>query len=534
MPSGNISGLPTRAQLGVVFKDPRTLLSVEAALKAGSTSTDAISIALTEPNFVALFGGVADGVTSNDVAFGAAEASSYSWIWLPDGEFFTTLARSAFTKHYLGPGKIVISGVATLPGRNTYIAEKPDLWPTQGATGFFRGDLTATDARWTAIGLDTREYIDARYFEAPFIPEPVWHEVYSGASGKLTQSSGALAAGATSAALVSVEGVQTGQTLLVTPDGMAGATTDTITVTAIAGTTITFTPALTTTYPGVATFTNALRTWGGVRYTKVTNYQYGAGDVYGDIARMTQGYKPKGGQTHVFETSTVGQYGGDVNFATGSSGTMATGWESMYADHGENVAVFAQIDTFTRDNDTSGQGQVWFGTYFKSEGSKPADVAHVIAGKWRAGMDTVRADLTDWATPGDNLNVAINTAMGHRWVMNSTADPAGRGGSAAWGAFYGNAIGDMFIESGNDGISDFIALRFNRSSPNNGRLRVRPTVVTTNVNFQSAGSISAGAELIAGGAVPRVYLGNTGVWIEWDGTHMRASIDNGVTFTNLV
>lgn len=47
MPSGNFSGLPTRAQLGSVFKDSRTLLAIEAAMRAAlQTTPDALQASL--------------------------------------------------------------------------------------------------------------------------------------------------------------------------------------------------------------------------------------------------------------------------------------------------------------------------------------------------------------------------------------------------------------------------------------------------------------------------------------------------------
>lgn len=262
-------------------------------------------------------------------------------------------------------------------------------------------------------------------------------------------------------------------------------------------------------------------------YIRVRNFG-GGGDVYGSVVRLEQRYTPPGSQTHFFSTATAGQYGGDVNFISGSSGTYATGWESMYIDQGNDVAVIAQVDSFERDNDTGARACVWLGTLFKSEGSKPADAAHVVSGKWRVGLDTVKANLTTFASTGDNLNIAINTALGHRWVMNSTASTAGRGGSSTWGTFFGNTAGDMFIESGNDGTSDFIALRFNRASGSDGRIRLRPNGMQVNVAATFASSIGVGTDISLGSTGTLAFGSGSGNYLHFNGSNF-VLVKGGVT-----
>lgn len=264
-------------------------------------------------------------------------------------------------------------------------------------------------------------------------------------------------------------------------------------------------------------------------YIRVRNYS-GAGDIYGSVVRMEQRYTPPAGQTHFFSTATVGMYGGDVNFI-GSSGTYATGWESAYTDQGNDVAVIAQVDSFNRTNDTGARACVWMGTYFKSEGSKPSDVAHAVAGLWRVGLDTVRANLTTFKTAGDNANVAINTALGHRWVMNSTISTSERGGSTTWGAFYGNKLGDMFIESGNDGTSDFMALRFARASGQDGRLRLRPNALQCNVQVSFGQGLSVGSDISLGSVGYLVFGPGSGNYLHFNGSNFQLVKANTVVAT---
>lgn len=259
-------------------------------------------------------------------------------------------------------------------------------------------------------------------------------------------------------------------------------------------------------------------------YIHVRNF--GAhGDVYGSVVRMEQKFAPSAAQTHFFATTTVGQYGGDVNFDSIASGAYATGWESMYLDNGADVAVIAQVDSFDRTNDTGAKSVVWLGTMMKSEGSKPADCAHAVAGPWRIGLDTVRATFSGLGA-GALADVAINTAKGQRWVMNSSTSNSGRGGdpTGTFPPFFGNVAGDMFIESGNDG-TDYINIRYNRTAPNDARLRLRPSSLQCNKQINTAEAFNAGTDLSLGGQTGGIAIivfgAGSGNQIDWDGTNFN-------------
>lgn len=269
-----------------------------------------------------------------------------------------------------------------------------------------------------------------------------------------------------------------------------------------------------------------LRTNSTQDYIRVRNFG-AAGDVYGSLVRMEQRYQPPASQTHFFSTATVGQYGGDVSFVN-TSGTYATGWESAYSDNGNDVAVIAQVDSFIRDNDTGARSCVWLGTFFKSEGAKPADAAHVVAGKWRVALDTTKADLSTHTAVNDLANVAINTAKGHRWVMNSVASINGRGGSNVWGTFFGNQLGDMFIESGSDVSGDYISMRFNRVAGQDGRIRLRPNAFQCNVQVSFGQGLSVAQSISLGATGQLVFGAGSGNYLQFTGSQFIL-VKGGVT-----
>lgn len=490
------------------------------------------------------FGGIPDGVpgspgvgTDNIASFTEAIADPSSRIWLTDGFFRTSQLTGSLFKYFDGPGRIYDSTSGeVLPGRFTYLLTPPSQFATQGVGGWFAGDTSYITPEWFVIGEACRHSISERYFEATTIPHNRWFNAFGGSSGCVAHVSAGAVVGATSCTLNSVEGLTIGDVVGFSAL-FGGGITDQVTLTNVSPgpNTIAFTPALGNNYVAGDIVLLALRTNNPFNYTLGRNSA--AGDFYGDVVRLQQLYEPLAGQTHFFETSTVGQYGGDIYFYF--SGTYATGWESIYSDQGNDVAVIAQVDSFIRDNDTGARAVVWMGTYFQSTGAKPADCAHAVAGKWRIGLDTTRADLTNFLAPGDNYNAAINTKMGDRWIMNSTVSTAGRGGDPVYGAFFGNVPGDMFIESGTDGTSDYMSLRFNRAAPNDGRIRVRPTQITVNKNFLGAGTVEAALELVTGGdtltGFPTIVFGaGSGVWIEWNGVNLRGTINNGGAYTNLI
>ncbi|WP_397402730.1 hypothetical protein [Phenylobacterium sp.] len=480
-------------------------------------------------------GGV--NTTANNAAFAAAEASAFEDIWVPEGVYATTRTRLQLNKNYAGPGVILsTTDSAGLPGNFASIAAAPTLWPAQGLAGWFRGPGVFGEGEYRIIGPNTRAKVDARYYESTFIPHHAWMDVNDGGSGCTAHLT---VAASTSSNLVTVDGADAaylvGRQIIFT-SGFGGTVLDTRTVIAVSGTApavLTLNANPSANHPVGTFITTSTRTWAGHTYVRINGAA--EGDVYGHIVRTNQSYQKKPGQKHVFETSTVGQYGGDTNYLSGSAGAYGTNLEFANYDQGNDVANIGYVSSHVRDNDTGAMGAMWLGSFFKSEGVKPGDVAHVVAGKWRAVLDSVRADLTNFAAVGDNANVLINSAKGHRWVMNSTASVSGRGAGTEFGATFGNTLGDMFIESGADGTSDFIALRFNRAAPNDGRIRLRPEGVQINKSITSGGSLLTVGDIVCGaGSVLGMGGSGSGVWITYFGGRIQGTINGGASYTILV
>lgn len=151
----------------------------------------------------------------------------------------------------------------------------------------------------------------------------------------------------------------------------------------------------------------------------------------------------------------------------------------------------------------------------------------------------------NWANPfGINNRVrlyragaAMNLALGQNAIIfNSTVGATGRASDPTGGypTVYGNQTGDLIMRSGSDGVGDFWATFFNRASPNNGRIRLRPTVFQVNVVIQGALTIESGTDLVSGSG--RVIYGpGLGCIIERDaGTgRLRATSNNGAAWTFL-
>jgi hypothetical protein len=461
-------------------------------------------------------GGV--NTSANDAAFTAAEASSYSSIYIPDGLYATTLPHSSLTKAYVGRG-VILQGGEALPAKFSWMVSKPSTWATQGAAGWFRGDQRFTDGgEYHVLGTGVREYdLTSRYFESNCIPHHAWMDINSGNSGLNAHLQSAASTGSKTLTLTgNAPSAWIGKQIAFI-SGLDGSQLQTTTVTGVSSNTITINDFPASNYAAGTALATGKRTWNGHTYVKINHA--GGGDGYGHIVRIQNNYQPKASETHIFETATSGQYGGDHYF--GYSGTYGTGWENAAHDNGNDVAYIAQVDTFVRDNDTGARAAVWYGTLFKSEGSKPADTAHVVSGKWRIGLDTSFADLSNFSSPGDNFNAAITMALGQRIVFNQSRTTTGRGGSTLYSNGFAGVKGDMFLESGNDG-SDYIALRFNRTSGQDGRIRLRPTVVQINTQLQvalainTATDISLGASgIIAFGSGSGYYLQRSGTFLYW-------------------
>lgn len=401
--------------------DNRALYTFLSAVRKNLTDQIAAAVATStgsgarEPRSFALdFGGNGDGVTLNDAMFLATETATDTSVWIGDGIFATSLAKSALTKRYDGTGLILLPAAA-LPANFAYIATKPTTWPVQGEPGWFRGDQRGTNGgQWHIIGTGVRSYdITARYFESNVIPEHAWLDVESGSSGAQAYLTAGGTAGTNTITLPAAGSAEwIGKQVNITWS-FGGVVAEVLTVQNVVGAVVTFTTNLVNSYvwnpaavyatgpvgviglPKVPCLQFAPRTWGGQNYTRVRHRA--PGDGYGYAWRMNVEYNPKANELlHPFLAGTAGQCGGSVDFQAGSTGMYATGWESMYYDHAEDVTVIARVDTIVRDNDRAdASGRAHLGARIVSSGRRPADAADVFAGHWRVGVDTSLATLKD-------------------------------------------------------------------------------------------------------------------------------------------
>lgn len=400
-----IAGAGTPADGKIVkWTSPTTAVFVDIPSGGGGSGM--------QPRLLSEFGTIDGGgvnTAANDAAITAAEAAADSAIYLPDGVYAKSAATpfgANLTKGYTGRG-IWLEGTTALPADFAYMASKPTTWATQGLTGWFRGDQRFTDGgEYKIIGPGARRYdLNSRYFESNTIPHHAWLDVNSGNSGvqAFATSSGftpamgtviPIRAGAAHADWV-------GKTVGFCT-AMDGAPVETRTVTAVntSGNSITINSALTSTYtwdPASGLTPCILfgkRTWAGQHYMRVTAGADGGGDHYGIIVRTRNFYVPKPSEYHTFMAATSGGVGGDQ--VAGANGVYMTAmeWAQTGGDAGVyyDVAAIGLVHSQDRRVDTSlSGGRVWMGTYFKSEGTRPVDVGHGLAGSYRYGLNFERA-----------------------------------------------------------------------------------------------------------------------------------------------
>lgn len=474
------------------------------------------------------YGGVGDNATDNAAAFAAAQGSPFERIYLPEGVYLTSNILADFTKYYWGPGKIKLSGTGqVLPGRTSKIGGSVQPGGL-GITGWFNGDNRFVDPEYFSIDLP-RKSLAEPYFEPTAIPKNTWVYNYGGWSGATAHLAASYGPGTTTVQIKgSTEGFEPGDDIGFLFDTTVGSSVvavtyqDTAIVISKTSNTITFSPALTKSYSVNMVVTHSPRTMNLHTYTMVRNY--GGGDVYGHMVRMQQNYQPLSSHQHCFESSTVGQYGGDLLFNT--AGTYGTGWESYYGDQGHDVAAIGQVDTYVRNNDTGARGGTWIGILQSSAGSTPADATFVARGKWRTGIDLTMADFTS------NSQSAIQMSTGQRIYFDSWQNPNGRGSVAgsAWGILWGNTPGSTYLTHGTDGTSAYLD-----SYCGSYRTRIRANgTFSFNGSMSAAVDITAVRDMIANrdvAALGKVRIGmlNSPVYLYWDGANLRATKNAGAS-----
>lgn len=557
-----------------------------------------------EVNFVKKFGGVGNGTTNNDAAIALAEASAYEYIYLPEGDYVSTVNRNTLAKKYIGPGKIILAAY----GRKGY--QSMSAYTAEVASSLSSGEygtnekMTFSDFDYRIIANGTRRNFD-RYLASPAVPNGYpkyfWapstprmsifqnNGGWSGTSGILASTAGV---GATTAVLNgdvndwSTRGL-IGQQLGFSsgPDGIP---TDLVTVTAASGSTITFTPALTNSYPAGSAVSHGYRTM-NTHELKIVDHN-GGGDAYAYCARVTVNYPTLNSQQDTFYAATGGLIGGDLTLT--QDGNYGTGWECYYADSGKDGSIIGSVNSYARQNNTAARtNSVWLhdfpkmdggGTGYEAYGLKPLDGVWVAGVAARTGLDLTRSAFSVAAVAlplgqrigfdAETAGVAAGPSNGWGYVASTINNMFIRGNSDAGGKFlaitndtasiilrptviqvtkpldvganyfFGNQY--KFCDTttltekgrmtfGSDGTSDYIDWFV--GSTYRLRLRKEPTgggvgTMNYNGNFNLAGDLNCGGAVTAGGAYPKFAFA-TGVYIYWDGANIRATKDGGITST---
>jgi hypothetical protein len=163
-------------------------------------------------NFVVKFGGVGDGVTSNNAAIAAAEASSNDLIYIPEGVYLTTLDFKTLAKKYVGPGRLVFNGSIArgYKAAKTLSSYVTDVSPNVASEEFGlnqTGAFTDYDYRFIPDGKRVNFDRDPNtntnpYFWAPATPHFSVFDNLGGASGVNGRLAAGVSPGATTAPIV--------------------------------------------------------------------------------------------------------------------------------------------------------------------------------------------------------------------------------------------------------------------------------------------------------------------------------------------
>jgi hypothetical protein len=479
-------------------------------------------------DFADVFSGVGDGITNNDAAFAAAEASSYEQIYLPQGRFYTTTAIDSFTKSYWGPGKIYrgTAGAGAYPNFSRYSTEvHPTVdpnWPYGIAE-----DTEFGEVEWKVINQGMRKNFDRYlqhpgnpdgfppYFWAPSTPHFLRFQNKGGWSGFSGATSTAITAGVSTT--VGVVGGTTGWNIgdeIGFTDAMDGNVLETKVLTSVGGGTIGWSGTLANNYPAGSTLIHGYRTMNSA-YITIANAS-GGGDTYIHTARMTVDYDGLASQTAFQHRATGGLFGGELILA--KNGVYGTGWEGIYQDTGFDASCIGTVNSYVRTVDTGGYGNTWLHDYAKMDGGgsgfstlglKRIDGIYVAALGAKTGLDFTNSTFSLAAVA---LPIEAKIALDAQVVA-----PSGSNGNG----FVATTDNNMYIRGSVVSGTKVIEL-------NNGSYRLRLQAnggLTTNAQFTIGNSILAsgtvtGNTLIANSGT--VQLGSGGnTYFSFDGTTIR-------------
>jgi len=437
------------------------------------------------------YGSVEDGVTDDKAAIDAALADTTTKRVYVEGVVATSGPITDFNKFFYGPGRFILTSASNkkLPGRFTDIVSLPSQGTGSDLNYYFSSDNSKITAEYYRLGQPSGTNFRQNlvqsiggtfpYYESSTTPYFQVFQNYVGWSGVNARTTGIITSGSTTSVTLNnaSHGISTGDTVgFVYTDGNI---TETKVVT-VSGATISWTGALTQTYPSNTVVTKGYRTMNPLYYNQVNHA--GGGDAYANLARITVDYVPLASQTHFYETATGGLYGGDMTMS--QSGVYGTGIEIQILDYGYDVAAIGEVYTYNRTNNTGARAVGWIGTLHKSEGSQPINVFHTILGKGDVGYDASQGNF------GTN-QAAFQMASDHRFYFNATVDNAltAKMGSSTYSALYGNAVGTSYMHHKENGGLDSRGKRIefvvngNTSAAGYGSFNVRGSVLEAHRDF---------------------------------------------------
>lgn len=448
-------------------------------------------------NFVSEFGGVGDGVASNDLQIAAAEASAYDYVWLPEGQFYTTVARDTLTKRYLGPGQFLYGGGLKPKSLQNASAYATEVSSTSGSGQYGTNEnMVFSDYDFRTLAPGTRRNFERywpsgtgtgpnypKYFWGPSTPRLSIFENFGGWSGTSGILASSVSAGATTATLNgnvndwSAAGLLNKQIGFVDAGTFDGVPGDLVTVTAASGSTITFTPALANSYAAGSIVSHGYRTM-NPHELKIVEHN-GGGDAYAWCARIIVNYPTLASQQDTFYAATGGIIGGDITLT--QDGNYATGWECSYHDSNKDGAIIGSVNSYVRQNNTAARGNsVWLhdlckmdggGTGYLAYGLKPIDGVYTVGVAARVGLDFTRSRFSV---------AAVALPLGER--IGFDADIVSPGSGNGWG-YVATTINSMFIRGNSDAGGKFLAIQ-NQSSG----LVIRPTAIQATSPIDAANS----------------------------------------------
>lgn len=464
------------------------------------------------------YGAVENGVADDKAAIDAWLADTTHTVWLEGVSLTSDANARVMSKRARGTGNFHFSITGDwIPAQFVWMTVKPQVGTGVGNNYNFSGDISRTDARYTILGRLTaggniRRSLTEVYYEPVVTPQ--WDTLtnLSGWSGITCRLAAGIVAGATAAQVNATGGITTGD--LIGFYGPSGNIAEQRAVTVVDATHLSWSGGLSNNYAANTGLTQGLRTMDPIRYMEVNHF--GGGDSYAIVAVVTNAYAKTAGQQHWVETSTVGLFGGSLAF--GAAGVYGTGLEMQYADNGFDVNLIADVESFTRTNQAGALGCFWGRDWTQSTGFDhisgaicPMDAVYTMGGWARVGFDAGRMTFTG-QTADPAVAPVIQSGLGHRWYMNASVTPGGRGTDprGIYAAMYANTPGDMYIGSANDGVSDVIDLKFDR--PGGSRIRMRPDSVNINnpLNLGSQLHLAGNLILPSGG-----YFHNIGAAVYW-------------------